>query len=208
MSLVDEEIEDLYIRDLKEKIDARWRLQRQLERCNLLAIEAASSEEKYEAFRQAVEVLLGDLPIRIRKRVEAREEDYVIKGGPEWHYIYNAGVPMGTPDDPVCDEHGNPISPVLVQQPDEVDPFALLSVIKEELEKGGLTWEYREEHKAIRKIGEPLPEGIVSRAEQMLVRFIRQVRAENPELKIGWRQLVGELLQRSPEIPLFEEEEE
>ena len=42
----------------------------------------------------------------------------------------------------------------------------------------------------------------------MLVKFIRQVRAENPELKIGWRQLVGELLQRSPEIPLFEEEEE
>jgi len=189
-------------------VDAAWRLQRQLERCNVLATRASLTEEGFEAFKQAVATLLGDLPIGVRQRVEAREEDYIIKGGPEWHYIYNAGVPMGTPDDPVCDEHGNPISPVLVQQPDEVDPFALLSVIKEELEKGGLTWEYREEHKAIRKIGEPLPEGIVSRAEQMLVRFIRQVRAENPELKIGWRQLVGELLQRSPEIPLFEEEEE
>jgi len=117
----EEAISDLFSLKVKGRVDAAWRLQRQLERCNVLAARAPLSEEGFETFKQT---LLGDLPIGVRQRVEAREEDYIIKGGPEWHYIYNAGVPMGTPDDPVCDEHGNPISPVLVQRPDEVDPFA------------------------------------------------------------------------------------
>ena len=198
----EEEISGLFDVEVKGRINAPVSLMRQLERCNILG--STGDEEK---FMRAVMMLLDDLPLAVKRRVEARRDEYMV-GGPEWFYLKNCGYPMGHPDDPVCDEHGNPISPVLVNRPEEPDPYMLLSVIKEELERANLTWEYREEHKAIRKIGEPLPEGIVSRAEQMLVRFIRQVRAENPELKIGWRQLVGELLQRSPEIPLFEEEEE
>ena len=110
---------------------------------------------------------------------------------------------MGTPDDPVCDEHGNPISPVLVQRPDEVDPFALLRVIKEELEKGGLTWQYQQDHMPPRKVCEPLPEEIVSKAEKVFVDFIMRIRRENPDIKIGWKQLLGELLHRNPPLPVL-----
>ena len=53
-----EDVEDLYTREMKEKIDAKWRLERQLDRCNRLAIDAALDPAREEAFKQAVRDLI------------------------------------------------------------------------------------------------------------------------------------------------------
>ena len=126
---------------------------------------------------------------------------------------------MGTPDDPVCDEHGNPISPVLVQQPDEVDPFALLSVIKEELEKGGVSWEYerllREEGRVEK---EGLAEEIISEYEQMITQMVIKHRKKWLELKkvdpkeakkyfYSWTQLLDAFRKMTLKMPVPMEEE-
>ena len=137
-----EDVEDLYTREMKEKIDAKWRLERQLDRCNRLAIDAALDPAREEAFKQAVEVLLGDLPLRIKQKVLDREDEFIIPPREEWHYRYCGNQPMGTPENPVTDAEGRVISPILVTTPEDLDPFALLEIIKEELEKGGVSWEY------------------------------------------------------------------
>lgn len=102
---------------------------------------------------------------------------------------------MGTPDNPVLDADGRVISPILVTVP-------------EELERANLSWEYIQQHEPLRKIEKKLPEGIVSGAEKLLVDYIIQVRAEHPDLRIGWKQLLGELLQRAPALPVLKPEEE
>ena len=201
----EEEFSDV---EVKGRLDAKWRLERQLDRCNSLAIEAALDPRKEEAFKRAVEVLLGDLPISIRQKVMDRRNEFIIPPREEWQYRYCAGQPMGTPDNPVLDADGRVISPILVTVPEELDPYALLEIIKEELERANLSWEYILQHEPLRKIEKKLPEGIVSRAEKMLVDYIMQVRAEHPDLRIGWKQLLGELLQRTPALPVLKPEEE
>ena len=199
--LGEEQGQELFDVELKDQVDATTILLRQLERCNILGTQGDE-----ERFARAVEVLMDDLPLTVKERVKARrrEWEYSYSG---WQYKWCGKYPMGTPEDPVTDAEGRVISPVFVEYPPQPDPYALLGVIKEELEKAGITWQHREEHKPIRKVGEPLPDSVVSEAEKILINYILRVRAENPELKIGWKQLLGELLQRTPAIPVLKPEE-
>jgi len=211
----EEGIGELFNVQVKGKVDPIWRLQRLLERCNILAV---TGDE--EAFGRAVEVLLGELPISVKRAVEARQEEYMSPRRVVYQFRTCMGVPLaGTPSEPLTSNPPDspfydpylpdvPLNPIPVEEGPRIDYFALLEIIKEELEKANLTWEHRLEHKHLRKIESRLPEGIVSGAEKLLIDYIMQVRAEHSDLRIGWKQLLGELLQRTPALPVLKPKEE
>jgi len=209
-----EEVEELYTREVKEKIDAKWRLERQLDRCNRLAIEAAFDPAKEEAFKRAVGAALDDLPIRIKQHVLERKDEYYIPPQQVWRYQFCGKHPMGTPDNPVRDAEGRVISPVLETTPEDLDPYALLGVIKEELEKGGLAWEYE---KLLREEGrvekEELAEEIVSEYEEMITQMVIKHRRKWLELRksdpqeakkyfYSWTQLLDAFRKMKPKMPV------
>jgi len=127
---------------------------------------------------------------------------------------------MGTPENPVRDAEGRVISPILETTPEDLDPYALLGIIKEELEKGGVSWEYekllREEGKAKE---EKLSEEVIKDYEQMITELVIKHRKKWLELKktdpvrakkyfYSWTQLLDALKRLTPKMPVPMEEGE
>lgn len=121
--------EELFDLTVKGKFDPMSRLQRQLERVNVIA---SSGDDVM--LENAIQVLYSELPINIKQAVDAREDEY---RAVEEKLVFNffAGLPINNP------KLG---SPRKVAE-EYIDWLKLLEVIKEELEKANLTWEYREE---------------------------------------------------------------
>jgi len=109
-------------------------IRRQIERCLMFAYDE-------EAFATNVGLLIKMLPPEVKESKEFKERyNACFQKVTRWHYVKNANMPMGTPDDPVCDEHGNPISPVLVEEED-IDYASLFQLALDMLDKIGILYE-------------------------------------------------------------------
>jgi len=111
-------VDDLFRGQIKGRIDAPWRYQRQLERCNILM-----AGENQLAFEASVRALLGDLPLYIKNKIVGTDESSKAKLCPvckeefvpmdrgrqgefnrmtpdTYQYQENCGVQIGTPNNP------------------------------------------------------------------------------------------------------------
>jgi len=183
---VEIEGDELFAVEVKGKVDPIWRLQRQLERCNIIG---STGDE--EAFERAVEVLYSELPMQIKQAVDGREDEF--RGTEEKLVFINfAGVPIRNK------ELG---SPQRVEE-ERFDYFKLFEVIKEEIEKAKLSWEYKEEHKPLRGIMTPIPDGILNAARELIKNFLEDLERSSG-LTIRYKDLLAQLLQRKAPEPEF-----
>ncbi len=143
---------------VKGRVDPISRLARQLERCNLIL-----GEGNIETFESSVLALKGDLPLRVKECVLARKDEF--NSAPvEWKYIMCCGQRVGTPKNPLISVKDHPdwefmnqvpkpfreeyqdrieiLSPIRIDDL-RTDYIDLFEIIKEELEKAGLTWTFK-----------------------------------------------------------------
>ena len=111
-------VDDLFRGQIKGRIDAPWRYQRQLERCNILM-----AGDNQLAFEASVRALLGDLPLYIKSKIVGTDDREKAKLCPKckenfvpldkgrqgefnqmtedsYQYQENCGVQIGTPKNP------------------------------------------------------------------------------------------------------------
>lgn len=198
-------LDDIYLRELKDKIDSPWRLQRQLERCNILA---AGENEK--AFQDSVEITLDELPIEIKSNVMARENEYWVTPEPDYQFKYNCGVPVGSIEQPVMlndpedwdydsSRSTVPWSPVLVETPPYIDHKKLLAIIKEEAERGGLSWQYEKFEKEVGRIPQLIPEPILEDYERLISQTMLEHRRQG--IMYSFNDLLESLQKLKPKTP-------
>lgn len=96
-----------------------------------------SASEDETLFAANVRVLLSMIPANKRDEIVANENEYE-SDEQRYEYKYNCGVPMGTPEHPVCG------SPRVVQET-ITDWHMLYQIILSALEDSNLTWK-REKH--------------------------------------------------------------
>jgi len=88
-------------------------------------------------FAANVRALLSLLPKYKREEIEERREEYITRTQ-EYVYKYFSGVPIGTPENPICG------SPTLVEN-EEVDWYRLYELILDAFEETGISWKYTKE---------------------------------------------------------------
>lgn len=192
------DLDDVYLRSIKDRVDSAWKFQRQLERCAILRGRIAEDPEAYYA---AVRELLSDLPLRVVLAVKARESEYMVTPEPRLEYKYYCGVPLE-----LKDEKGEPISPVLVQDTPYCDYEKLHDIIKEESDRYNLRWEYRLALKEEGRNAKLLPKKV----EEDIVEAIRNVVIEHRKRGImySYSDILETLRKTTPELPTPPLEEE
>ncbi len=152
------ERDDLFDPQVKGRVDPIARLARQLERCNMVLVMG-----DVVTFENSVLALKGDLPMSVKEAVLARKGEF--NSAPvRYEYMTTCGVNIGTPKNPFVSVPGHPEWDFLLDIPkpyrdahmeDKItilsptrikgeitDYIDLYEIIKEELEKAGLTWRY------------------------------------------------------------------
>jgi len=186
---VEIESDELFAVEVKGKVDPIWRLQRQLERCNIIG--STGVEEEFE---RAVEVLYSELPLHIKQAVDRREHEF--RGVEKKRVpVVFAGVPITNSD---------MIKPKNIEE-EIVDYFKLFEIIKEEIEKAKLSWEYKEEHKALKAIPEPIPEEILNVARDVVKGFLEDLEKKSGKTVL-YKNLLAQLLQKKTPEPKMEGE--
>lgn len=227
MEYIDQEEKDMMMDSLfdiriKGKVDVIWRLQKQLERCNMIL-----AMGNIEAFESSVLALKGDLPMGVKKAVLARTDEF--NSTPiRYEYTNCCGVNVGTPDNPMISVEGHrewdfldqvpkpfrdeykdrihTVSPRRIEET-ETDYIDLYEIIKEELERAGSTWQYEKKIPKAMKIQEKLPKHIVKEIVGNRVDFLLNLRNQYPKMALGYRDLnVG--WHETPPTPVFAEDAE
>ncbi len=119
--------------ELKGDVSIQSIARHQIERCNLVSASNDSS-----LFERNVEILMFMLPSDKLEDLRGREQEYC-ETIEKYQYRYNCAVPMGTPKNPIKDDDGTIISPILVEET-IVDYDMLYSLVLRAFEKSGLTW--------------------------------------------------------------------
>lgn len=229
MTYVDEDersaiMDSLFDINIKGRVDPVWRLQRQLERTNIVL-----GTGDIVTFENSVLALKGDLPISIKNAVLKRSDDYN-KTIVEYVFKENCGIKMGTIKNPLVSVHGHPewedlqsvpksfrdkyedrisiYSPVEVETT-RTDYITLFEVMKEEIEKAGVSWQHTDrtgEALKVQKIQVTLPKAVITSIVRNRVALLLEIRKTNPELIIGYRDLnVG--WDATPQTPTYVSEE-
>ena len=181
-------IDDVYLREVKNRIDASWRLQRQLERCNILSAQLDKPGNQ-NSFENSVLALLGDLPTYVRRSVEARKTDYTVTPEPRYQFKYSCQVPMGTIENPL--QYNKPedydydpneptvtYSPIKVTDPPYIDYIKLLQIIKAELESGGASWQLQKTLKDLGMVPTNISKSLVNQYEKTIKNLISEHRKQ------------------------------
>ncbi len=197
-------IENLFNPLVKSNVDAKWRLQNQLERTNIVL---GSGDQI--GFINSVVALRGDLPLNIKQAVIARVKEYVTKPD-KYTYEMSCHVKLGTIENPLvrCADHPewgslqdipdtwkkeNPDkwsiwSPIKTNE--EVTSWTtLFEIIKEEIEKGGVSWQHVQETKDAGKIPIMYPKEIISLIVKDRVKTLLYIRKNYPDIKIGYQDM-------------------
>jgi len=216
-------ISGIFDKEIKGKIDAPWRFQRQLERCNVLMAGA-----DLQSFESSVRALLGDLPFDIKSNVLARKNEFNPTPQPTYHYIENCNIKVGTPDNQLIsvvgheewefmnevpkhflDNHMDKItilSPVEVEGVQFTDHEKLLEIIKEEADRGGLGWRYENTRLEVGPVEKILPDGLSRDLENVLIDQLIKHRQEGH--MYSWAEMIGVMQSRTPNTPTLPKEEE
>lgn len=221
-------VDELFNAQVKGKVDPVWRLQRQLERCNILL-----GTGDIEVFQNSVLALKGDLPMGIKAAVISRSGDYnsnVVK----YDYEHAGPTRLGTVANPLVrvrghpewgsmmdipqsfrDEHEDLISiwsPIKVEG-EETDYIDLFEIIKEEIEKGGASWQYEKrtlkfkETQKFQEKQEVLPKKVISAIVRIRTLHLLHLRRLYPDLKISYREMnIG--WDTHPKTPKYPKKEE
>jgi len=216
-------VDPLFAVDIKGTSNPQFRLQRQLERCNVL-----STHMDITVFETAVRTALGDCPLHIKTRVLARGKEYNNIPDAEYKYEFCANARIGTPSNPSVSWHDKryepgPLqdrpgwekmeedldyavySPRLVPRKEMTDYEGLLGIIKEELDNAGLGWKRDTRNIEITpETGIELPEGVAKKIEDAIVPLYLDYRAKNPG--ISYQEFAKSQLSRTPRTPLFEDD--
>lgn len=101
---------------------------RQIERCYISTIQSE------ELFAANVRALLSTIPSHKQTEILDKEDEYksIIQ---HYEYKYNCGVPLGTPEEPICG------SPWLAEE-EIIDWHKLFELILTSLEECGITWKF------------------------------------------------------------------
>lgn len=215
MAHKEEEIEygsvgSIFDTEIRGKIDAPWRLQRQIERCNVLI-----SSDNVPAFDAAVRALMGDLPYKIKTNVLARSKEYDVQAT-KWIYTKWRGRRQGTPENPVLNNdpadwiNYDPKQPTTVKSPIEVpdnytDYERMLDVIKEEIELGHISWKYDAKGLNWGEVESPLSPGLTKRFTKAIVAEIAAQRKEG-HVDVNFREAVASQLGLNPPTPSYPKE--
>jgi len=218
----DSMMDNLFDIKVKGKVDVIWRLQKQLERCNMIL-----GMGNFEAFENSVLALKGDLPMGVKEAVLDRQGEF--NSTPvRYQYTNCCGVKVGTIKNPMVDVPGHPeweflldvpkpyreshvdeidiLSPIKVEET-ETDYIDLYEIIKEELEKAGTSWQYEKKIPKAMKIQETLPKKIINEIVKNRVDLLMSLRQDYPEMVLGYRDLnVG--WHETPQTPVFERGED
>jgi len=188
-------VDKLFDVQVKGKIDPAWRLQRQLERCNVLMC-----GQDVSIFEAAVRALLGDIPLRIKARVLKRSKDFndMIKRP---IVSYWCGVPQYKYDD-----DGKRIPPEVVEE-ETTDYEKLFAFIKEELEIGGTTWRYDTKKINIGEVEKPISKKITNFVTDKMVEALLDLRAKG-YVDLSFQDIVASQIGLKPPTPTFTIEEE
>jgi len=116
-----------------EKLDARFRLEMQLNRCAETATWNVQS-----VFDRNVQLAVTMLPIEVKSRVNARNEEW-IRYFEKYVKKRLYGVEQGTVEHPVLDHNDEIWSPIL-EKSEERDFMLLYEIILEELEIAGMSF--------------------------------------------------------------------
>ncbi len=218
----DDMMDNLFNPVVKGRVDSIWRLQKQLERCNMLI-----ASPDISAFESSILALKGDLPMGVKEAVLTRTNEF--NSSPErYKYMNTCGQKVGTLKNPLVSVEGHPeydflldipkllretyrdritiLSPIKSQEV-ETDYFDLFEIIKEELERAGTTWQYEKKIPKAMKIQETLPKKIINEIVKNRVDLLMSLRQDYPEMVLGYRSLnVG--WAENPPTPVFAEGED
>ena len=215
-------IDNLFDATVKGKVDAVWRLQRQLERCNILL-----GTGDMATFENSVWALLGDLPMSVRETILARSGDYNNKVT-SYKFESCCGINAGTLQNPVVQVKGHLEWEFMIDVPQDfqdrfpdrilrISPIAhtelktdyikLYQIIKEELEKSGASWQYEKKTGKAMKVEEDLSREIINIIVDNRVGLLQNLRKRFPHKTLGYRDL-NTGWDREPATPVYEREKE
>ena len=189
---------------LREKLDTRTLVFRQIERCN-----NAVSNPDPAVFEAHVRALLAMLPANKRDAIKGVAETFTSKTA---RYMYKSfcGQNIGTPENPMIDEEtGETLSPILVEE-EVTDYEALYEIILNSLQKAGLTWSVESKFAEYGKVmkSSKIPNNILMPIEKSIVKALAEVRTNNPKLRFkpetNYYTILNALTERYPFTPIFE----
>jgi len=190
-------LDDAYLREIKGKIDSLWKIQRQMERCAILRAKITVDPESYYS---SVRELFSDCPINVKEGVLKREAEYNVIM-PKYRFRECCGRPMiGTPENPLIDEEtGDVVNPIFEGEESKIDYEKWHDIIKEELDKANLRWEYRKAIKEEGLVPKPLSEKIINEIKSEVEKLIFEHRKKG--YMYTWFEFLDTLRKMKPQLP-------